>query len=92
MAEQPFRWTGRVRDPHTVQVDQVIEVPPGTAVDLVASPVGPATPEVGAEERLAAWQGFRATPVSEDDRAFWERLEREVAEARSRTRWREAML
>lgn len=92
MADQAFRWTGHVRDPHTVQVDQVIEVPAGTAVDLLASPVGAAPLEADAEERLSAWKAFRATPVSEEDRAFWARVEQEVAEARRRTRWREAIV
>ena len=92
MKNEAYRWTGRVQDSHTLQVDQIIEVQPGTEVELTAVPreVGSLEEEHGA--RWKAWKEFIAMPVSEEDKQFWAELERQVYDTRKRSRWRETAL
>lgn len=92
MKDEAYRWTGRVQDSHTLRVHQVMEVEPGTEVDLVAVPRGSTTSEEQHQARYRAWKEFQAMPVNEEDRRFWEKLERQVYEARKATRWRETEL
>lgn len=87
-----YRWKGRVEDNHTVRVHEVIEVQPGTEVELVAFPALAEPSEEEHAARLKAWKEFRAMPISEEDKRFWEELERQTSESRRGARWREAGL
>ena len=74
-----YELTGVFEDEKTIKLDSRVLVPPkGTVKVQVMIPEGA---EGSAEEwrqaRLRVWDEFIATPISDEDRRFWEGLRRE---------------
>jgi len=77
-----YRWTGRVQDEHVLRVDQLIEVAPGTEVEMVVSPKTSRPDDQEHDLRLNVWKEFLAMPVSEEDKRFWVELEEQATRTR----------